>query len=101
MKKYFMHLGIAVAFLIAGLIFFRNPSHSDEQTPPTGLTDLGKTIYRDRCAMCHGDSGKGNGPAAPFLHPRPREFTAGALKFRTTESGSIPTDADLDRTITN
>jgi mono/diheme cytochrome c family protein len=49
--------------------------------------------------VCHGLDGKGNGVAAPLLHPRPRDFTTGTFKFRTTASGSIPTDADLLRSI--
>jgi cytochrome c oxidase cbb3-type subunit 2 len=35
------------------------------------------------------------------LNPRPRDFTAGKFKFRSTESGSIPTDGDLLGTIRN
>jgi cytochrome c oxidase cbb3-type subunit 2 len=55
----------------------------------------GRTIYVEHCAECHGTSGKGDGPAAHMLMPRPRDFTAGRYKIRSTESGSIPTDADL------
>jgi mono/diheme cytochrome c family protein len=36
-----------------------------------------------------------------LLSPRPRIFTDGKYEFRTTESGSIPTDEDLVRTIRN
>jgi cytochrome c oxidase cbb3-type subunit 2 len=31
--------------------------------------------------------------------PKPRDFTRGAYKFRTTPSGSLPTDEDIYRTI--
>ncbi len=60
---------------------------------------LGKLIYTSRCSLCHGMDGKGDGFAAPLLHPRPRDFTSGTYKFRSTESGSIPTDRDLEQTI--
>jgi cytochrome c oxidase cbb3-type subunit 2 len=59
----------------------------------------GKVVYERRCIGCHGAKGDGNGPAATFLEPRPRDFTLGAFKFRTTPSGSLPTDGDLYRTL--
>jgi len=59
-----------------------------------GSTD-GKTIYKVRCADCHGISGKGDGPAAGLLRVRPRDFTQARFKLRSTESGALPTDADL------
>ncbi len=60
----------------------------------------GKAVYERRCVGCHGPRGDGNGPAATFLDPRPRDFTLGSFKFRTTPSGSLPTDGDLYRTLT-
>lgn len=53
------------------------------------------------CARCHGDTGHGDGPDAARMVPRPRDLTTGTYKFRTTASGSPPTDEDLFRTITN
>lgn len=60
----------------------------------------GKHVFEEHCVGCHGVKGDGNGAAATFLFPRPRDFTLGAFKFRTTPSGSLPTDGDLFRTIT-
>ena len=60
----------------------------------------GKAIYEERCVQCHGVDGRGNGAAAPVLTPRPRDFAAAQYKLRTTETGSVPTDDDLIRTIT-
>jgi len=62
---------------------------------------LGKSIYDAKCSSCHGIDGKGDGNAAALLSPRPRNFTDGKYEFRSTESGSIPTDEDLIRTIKN
>jgi cytochrome c oxidase cbb3-type subunit 2 len=64
------------------------------------LLARGREVYRQRCVGCHGVRGDGNGPAATFLSPRPRDFTLGVFKFRTTPSGSLPTDGDLFRTVT-
>jgi cytochrome c oxidase cbb3-type subunit I/II len=60
----------------------------------------GREVYERRCVGCHGAKGDGNGPVATFLNPRPRDFRLGAFKFRTTPSGSLPTDGDLFRTLT-
>ncbi|MBI3989236.1 MAG: cytochrome c [candidate division NC10 bacterium] len=34
----------------------------------------GKEIYTKFCASCHGPSGRGDGPAAAALNPKPRNF---------------------------
>lgn len=59
----------------------------------------GKGVYDKWCAGCHGDTGAGDGVAAGYMLPRPRDFTRGVFKIRTTASGEIPTDADLRRVI--
>ncbi|MDP6980712.1 MAG: c-type cytochrome [Myxococcota bacterium] len=62
-----------------------------------GAADLeaGRALYDDKCAQCHGLSGEGDGVAADALDPRPRDFTSGSFKIRTTPSGELPTDPDL------
>ncbi len=55
----------------------------------------GKELYFDKCANCHGETGKGDGPAAASSSPRPRKFHKGQYKFRSTPFGKIPTDQDL------
>jgi len=55
----------------------------------------GKALYEKHCVECHGAAGRGDGAAAAFLVPRPRDFTTGKYKIRTTETGSVPTDDDL------
>src|SRR5262249_34023125 len=59
----------------------------------------GKELYTRNCAQCHGDKGDGNGVAAAHLQPRPRDFTSGKFKIRTTPSGKLPTDDDLKHII--
>lgn len=59
----------------------------------------GAEIYRARCAGCHGVSGDGNGPAAAYLYPRPRDYRGGMFKFTSTPFGSKPLREDLLRTI--
>jgi mono/diheme cytochrome c family protein len=59
----------------------------------------GARLYEKNCAQCHGEKGDGKGVAAPFVLPKPRDFTSGKFKIRTTPSGSLPTDEDLARII--
>ncbi|MFV2092408.1 MAG: ethylbenzene dehydrogenase-related protein [Hyphomicrobiales bacterium] len=63
------------------------------------FVEKGRNTYIRRCSFCHGLLGDGGGPAADYLDPRPRDFTLGTFKFRTTTSGELPTDADLFRTV--
>jgi DMSO reductase family type II enzyme heme b subunit len=64
-------------------------------TPVAADLDAGKKLYTRWCAQCHGDEGKGDGPAADFVYPRPRDFTLAIYKVRRTPSGALPTDHDL------
>ncbi len=59
----------------------------------------GQRVYAQRCAVCHGTDGRGNGPAAPSLIPRPRDFTRGEFKYRSTPAGQPPGDDDLIRVV--
>lgn len=59
----------------------------------------GKAVYDKWCAECHGAKGAGDGSAANYMLPRPRDFTKGVYQIRTTASGELPTDADLLRVI--
>jgi len=59
----------------------------------------GKEIYKMNCASCHGEKGDGMGPVANALTIKPRDFTIGSYKIRSTPNGSLPSDEDLLRTI--
>jgi len=63
----------------------------------------GKEVYFRRCVGCHGEKGDGNGPAARFLYPKPRNFTSGIFKFHSTagDMTSLPSDEDLFITVSH
>ncbi|MBZ0237385.1 MAG: c-type cytochrome, partial [Deltaproteobacteria bacterium] len=42
------------------------------------------------CLACHGARGDGNGPAAPWPDPLPRDFTAGWFKWGGTADATAP-----------
>lgn len=35
----------------------------------------GKALYEEKCMICHGQNGKGDGPAAAALSPPPKDFS--------------------------
>ncbi|HZZ62946.1 MAG TPA: c-type cytochrome [Roseiarcus sp.] len=81
-----------------------DPGQYADLTWPPGAhlgrhTSLGERVFAQRCAVCHGPDGRGNGPAAPSMSPRPRDFSSGIFKYKSTPAGEPPTDADLLRTV--
>ncbi len=66
-----------------------------------GDAAAGKAVYEQKCALCHGTAGQGDGPGAERLLPKPRDFTAGKFKIRSTVSGQLPTDQDLFKVVTD
>ena len=60
---------------------------------------LGQEVYDLWCAACHGYEGQGDGYAATYMLPRPRDFTQALYQIRTTASGQLPTDDDIMRVI--
>ena len=68
---------------------------------PAPDLEAGKQAYMDNCARCHGPAGAGDGRDSARMFPRPRKLSEGVFKFRTTASGTPPTDEDLFQTISN
>ena len=36
---------------------------------------VGEQVVKERCVLCHGESGKGDGPGGAALNPKPRNWT--------------------------
>jgi mono/diheme cytochrome c family protein len=66
----------------------------------TGHANSGKELYQRYCIFCHGVYGDGRGENAPYLDPKPRDFTQATYKCRSTPTGTLPLDSDLFDTIT-
>jgi mono/diheme cytochrome c family protein len=62
------------------------------------LLELGKQTFARQCAGCHGATGRGDGPAAFLLYPRPRDLFSARYRLVSTWE-TQPTDEDLYRTI--
>jgi len=69
-------------------------------------------IFHDRCTVCHGATGKGDGDGSAALDPKPRDFTSDEWQASVTDehiqkiivyggaavgkSPSMPANPDLD-----
>ena len=66
-----------------------------------GDVNTGKLVYERYCLSCHGAQGNGQGEAAEFMSVKPRDYRQGTYKWRSTPSGSLPLDSDLEHTLLN
>jgi mono/diheme cytochrome c family protein len=95
---------IGFYILIGGLLLTIGTSHAKAQSyvkwvVPETATHLsnpiagnqtvlpeGKKIYMSNCSPCHGNTGKGDGPAAAALNPKPADHTSTVLLKETDGS---------------
>lgn len=68
---------LALLTLFSASIAQAGPSAADLQA--------GRSIYVAKCQACHGDEGRGDGPAAQALPKQPRDFTSAAFWASTTD----------------
>jgi mono/diheme cytochrome c family protein len=78
---------------------FTSPAQESHIGSLTGHADAGKALYQRYCIFCHGAHGDGTGESAPYLDPKPRDFTLATFKCRSTPTGTLPLDSDLYDTI--
>jgi len=79
--------------------WLNSPAASSHVGNLTGAAHAATEPYRRYCVVCHGELGDGNGESAQWLDPKPRDFTLGVFKCRSTPTGTLPTDQDLFDTI--
>jgi mono/diheme cytochrome c family protein len=77
------------------LLLMAGPACAQE----VGNAQQGKIVYDKYCVLCHGVQGDGKGHFSEATTPVPRDFRQGTFKWRSTPSGSLPTDADLERVL--
>ena len=76
------------------------PATGAQMAQGSGDAHAGAIAYKRYCVGCHGPEGDGRGENAQWIDPKPRDFTAATFKCRSTPTGALPTDSDLEQTIT-
>ena len=90
-------LSVAGALLLAlGAV----PTLAAQMMQGGGDAKAGAAAYRRFCIGCHGPAGDGRGENAQWIEPKPRDFTEANFKCRSTPTGTLPTDDDLERSVT-
>lgn len=96
--------GLVLAVVLAVLAWGRGPGEVVAQTTPWAApasekakknplpadkkaAEQGEKIAKVNCASCHGNKGKGDGPAAVALNPKPADWTS--KKVQDESDGEI------------
>lgn len=65
-------IGMAVSLAFLGRVFLRR----EAPVPAVGPATTGRLVYETHCAVCHGPSGKGDGPGAHVIRQPMRDFSS-------------------------
>ena len=64
------------------------PPPPPPSAPPEAAADphaQAEQVFTQRCSVCHGMSGKGDGPGSVALNPKPRNYTDAAWQTSVTD----------------
>jgi len=71
-------LGILAAlpltWLVSGALGWLPLAKAAETVPAAAMKEA-EEVWKTRCATCHGETGKGDGPAGAALNPKPRDLS--------------------------
>lgn len=84
------------AALVGALVVGATPAAAGTDD---SLLERGRAVYRERCILCHGPTGGGDGEARYLLLAPPRDFRTGVYRFASTWDG-VPTDDDVFGVVT-
>jgi mono/diheme cytochrome c family protein len=65
---------VVVVLGALSLVAAARVARAAEQIPPAAMKEA-EEIYKSRCNLCHGPTGKGDGPAGAALNPKPRDMS--------------------------
>ena len=91
-----MNVRFRPAFLCVAILVAAGFANAQEKTikrvPPKPTVSVdGKTLFQEYCAVCHGNDGKGAGPAASALKRPPGDLT----RIASNNGGKFPDERIL------
>jgi|SRR5208283_4717417 len=94
MRKVLLACTLSLIFLSIGLAAFHTqkwsvPEEEKQRKNPIAPSEAAlkaaKDIYADKCANCHGDTGKGDGSDAMMYDPSPADLTDASQMKKVTD----------------
>ncbi len=89
-KGYFLNVFIVLIMYCLTFGVFLSIAEAQDQE-----LKRGKSLFDRYCSFCHGKKGDAKGPAGHVIFPKPRDFTSGLFKVRSTPTGEPPMDDDI------
>ncbi|HEX9792507.1 MAG TPA: ethylbenzene dehydrogenase-related protein [Planctomycetota bacterium] len=97
-QRHLFQRGFAVWILSSAGAAARRAAAAAAPRPDGGANDRGYLLYAQNCSVCHGERGRGDGPAAHLLSPKPRDFGSGRFRIVSTATRA-PSVTDLMGTL--
>ncbi len=77
---------IAVLVVVAGVAFGCAKKEEEKSASnASAVSPEAQDLFTQRCVTCHGADGKGSGPAAASLNPKPRDYTDAKWQASVTD----------------
>jgi len=82
-----LYIFVFRVLIMSCAVVLHGPAYADksQENHPLHAIEKGQEIYRKHCEECHGAEGRGNGPRAAMLAPRPGNLVSAATSAKTDE----------------